>query len=235
MTNGHILTIEDPVEYLHKHQQCIVTQREVGIDTASFEIALKNAMRQAADVIQIGEIRDANTMKYAMAFAETGHLCLATLHAANAVQALERIAHFYPENIRDQLWMDLSMNLRGIVAQQLLPHASGKERVVAVEILMNTPIIFELIRKGEINELKEHMMRQTGQGMQTFDQALFNLYTAGKISYKDALMHADSVNNLRLMIKLNSKNADCGEDPEEHQSWALVNQQEKGDGPHPTE
>jgi twitching motility protein PilU len=220
MSSGHILTIEDPIEYLHTHRQCIVTQREVGVDTASFEIALKNAMRQAPDVIQIGEIRDAATMKFAVSFAETGHLCLATLHANNTYQALERIGHFYPENSREQLWMDLSLNLRAIMAQQLVPHINGKSRVAAMEVLISTPVIADAIRKGEIHTIREYMMRKNEQGMQSFDQSLFHLFTTGQISHEDALAYADSANNLRLMIKLRAQTGvknSCGQESIENQ------------------
>lgn len=202
LTQGHILTIEDPIEYLHSHHKCIVTQREVGIDTASFTVALKNAMRQAPDVILIGEVRDSETMRHAIAFAETGHLCLATLHANSTIQALERIGHFYPEEYRDQLWMDVSLNLRAIMAQRLVRHVNGKNRVVAMEILINTPIVAECIRKGEIYNIKQYIGRKDGLGMQTMDQALFKLYEDGLISEEEALQNADSTNNLRILLKL---------------------------------
>jgi twitching motility protein PilU len=200
--SGHIISIEDPIEFVHQHQKCIITQREVGTDTQSFDIALKNTLRQAPDVILIGEIRTKETMQYAVTFAETGHLCLATLHANNANQALDRIAHFFPQELHRQLWMDLSLNLRAIIAQQLLPTVDGAGQVAAVEILLNTPIISEHIRKGEINVLKEFMSKSNEEGMQTFDQALFKLYTEKKISYESALKYADSENEVRLMIKL---------------------------------
>lgn len=202
LTKGHILTIEDPIEYLHSHHKCIVTQREVGIDTASFSIALKNAMHQAPDVILIGEIRDSETMRHAIGFAETGHLCLATLHANSTIQALERISHYYPEEHRDQLWMDLSLNLRGILAQRLVRHVNGKCRVVAMEILINTPVIAECIRKGEIYTIKEYMGRKDGLGMQTMDQSLYKLYEDDLISESEALQNADSSNNLRILMKI---------------------------------
>jgi twitching motility protein PilU len=203
---GHIITIEDPVEFVHPHRNCVITQREVGVDTDSFEAALKNSLRQAPDVIQIGEIRDRETMEHAIAFAETGHLCLATLHANSANQALDRIINFFPEERRQQLLMDLSLNLRGLVSQRLIPKKEDKGRVVAMEIMLNSPLISDLIFKGEVHEIKEIMKKSRELGMQTFDQALFDLYEADKISYEDALRNADSVNDLRLNIKLNSKN-----------------------------
>lgn len=204
-SSGHIISIEDPIEFVHQHQGCIVTQREVGIDTESFEVALKNTLRQAPDVILIGEIRTRETMEHAVTFAETGHLVLATLHANNANQALDRILHFFPEERHPQLWMDLSLNLRAMVAQQLLPIANGEGRRAAIEILINTPLAADLIRKGEVHKLKELMSRSTEQGMQTFDQALFKLYDEGVITYEDAINHADSKNDLRLLIKLKSE------------------------------
>jgi len=202
---GHIITIEDPIEFVHEHKNCIITQREIGVDTDSWEIALKNTLRQAPDVILIGEIRDRETMEHAIAFAETGHLCLATLHANNANQALDRIINFFPEERRPQLLMDLSLNLKAVVSQRLLPAREGKGRVPAVEVLINTPLISDLIGKGEVHEIKEVMKRSREHGMQTFDQALFDLYEAGKINYEDALRFADSMNEVRLMIKLHSK------------------------------
>ena len=204
-SSGHIISIEDPIEFIHQHQSCIVTQREVGIDTDSFEVALKNTLRQAPDVILIGEIRTRETMDYAVAFAETGHLCLATLHANNANQALDRIINFFPADRQNQVWMDLSLNLKAIVAQQLIPTPDGKGRRAVIEVLINTPLAADLIRKGEVHELKGLMKRSTEQGMQTFDQALYNLYVQGEITYEDALLHADSSNDLRLMIKLGSE------------------------------
>jgi twitching motility protein PilU len=204
---GHIITIEDPVEFVHPHRNCVITQREVGVDTDSFEAALKNSLRQAPDVIQIGEIRDRETMEHAIAFAETGHLCLATLHANSANQALDRIINFFPEERRQQLLMDLSLNLKGLVSQRLIPKKETKGRVVAMEILLNSPLISDLIFKGEVHEIKEIMKKSRELGMQTFDQALFDLYELDKISYEDALRNADSVNDLRLNIKLHSKNA----------------------------
>ncbi len=207
-SKGHIITIEDPIEFIHQHQGCIVTQREVGLDTENFEVALKNTLRQAPDVILIGEIRTRETMDYAVAFAETGHLCLATLHANNANQALDRIINFFPEDRRDQLLMDLSLNLKAVVAQQLLPKPDGKGRRVATEILINTPLAADVIRKGEVHKLKELMKRSGQQGMKTFDQALFELYKSGDVSREDALHYADSANEVRLMIKLDQDNPD---------------------------
>ncbi len=206
-SSGHIITIEDPIEFLHPHKGCIITQREVGIDTESYEVALKNTLRQAPDVILIGEVRTRETMQHAITFAETGHLCLCTLHANNANQALDRILHFFPDEMHRQLFMDLSLNLRGIVAQQLIRRADDKGRYPAVEILLNTPLASDFIRKGEIHKLKELMKQSREQGMQTFDQALYDLYTSGKISYEDALNSADSRNEVRLMIKLGAENA----------------------------
>ncbi|WP_412486341.1 PilT/PilU family type 4a pilus ATPase [Shewanella chilikensis] len=201
---GHILTIEDPVEFVHQHGKSIITQREVGIDTESFDAALKSSLRQAPDVILIGEIRTQETMEFALSFAETGHLCMATLHANNANQALDRIMHLVPESKHQQLLFDLSLNLRGIVAQQLVPKVDGTGRRAAIEVLINTPRVASLIQKNELHVLKETMAKSNEQGMQTFDQALFKLYCEGEISYADALHHADSPNDLRLMIKLHS-------------------------------
>ncbi len=201
-SKGHIITIEDPIEFIHQHAGCIMTQREVGIDTNSFEVALKNTLRQAPDVILIGEIRTKEVMDYAVAFAETGHLVLATLHANNANQALERIIHFFETERHEQIYLDLSMNLRAVVAQQLVPTVDGKSRRAAIEVMINSPLMSDYIRKGETHELKALMTRSRELGMQTFDQALFDLYKAGEISYKDALRHADSPNDLRLQIKL---------------------------------
>ncbi len=201
-STGHIVTIEDPIEFVHKHEGCIVTQREVGIDTESYEMALKNTLRQAPDVIMIGEVRTRETMEHSIAFAETGHLCLCTLHANNANQAMDRVIHFFPEDRRPQLLMDLSLNLKAVVAQQLIPTPDGKGRRAAVEILINTPLMSNLIRNGEIHKMKDLMKESVNQGMKTFDQALFELYQAGEISYEDALRHADSANEVRLRIKL---------------------------------
>ncbi|QEW08076.1 PilT/PilU family type 4a pilus ATPase [Nitrincola iocasae] len=202
---GHIITIEDPIEYIHNHRKSIVTQREVGLDTDSYEIALKNTLRQAPDVILMGEIRDAETMKYGLSFAETGHLCMATLHANNANQALDRIISFFGPDHHAQVWMDLSLNLKAIVAQQLLPTVDGTGRRAAIEVLINTPLIQDMVRKGAVHEIKDVIKKSTNLGMQTFDQALFNLYKQGVISYDVALSHADSTNDLRLMIKLNEE------------------------------
>jgi twitching motility protein PilU len=204
---GHIITVEDPVEFVHPHKNCIVTQREVGIDTEDWFAALKNTLRQAPDVILMGEIRDRETMEHAVAFAETGHLCMATLHANSANQALDRIINFFPEERRSQLLMDLSLNLRGMVSQRLLPRQEGKGRIAAVEVLLNTPLIADMIFKGEVGEMKELMKRSRELGMQTFDQALFDLYETNMVTYEDALRNADSVNDLRLQIKLNSQRA----------------------------
>jgi twitching motility protein PilU len=201
-SSGHIITIEDPIEYVHKHEGCIITQREVGIDTDSWENALKNTLRQAPDVIMIGEVRTREGMDHAIAFAETGHLVLCTLHANNANQAMDRIINFFPEDRRGQLLMDLSLNLKGVVAQQLIPTPDGKGRRVALEVLLGTPLVQDYIREGEIHKLKEVMKESTNLGMKTFDQALFELYQAGEISYEDALRHADSTNEVRLKIKL---------------------------------
>ena len=204
-SKGHIISVEDPIEFIHQHEGCIITQREVGIDTESFEIALRNTLRQAPDVILIGEIRSPETMEHAITFAETGHLVLATLHANNANQALDRIQHFFPTERQNQLWMDLSLNLKAMIAQQLIPLADGSGRQAAIEILINTPLAGDLIRKGEVHKLKELMTRSTELGMQTFDQALFKMYDEGKITYEDAMAHADSKNDLRLLIKLQSE------------------------------
>ena len=206
-TYGHIITIEDPVEFVHPHKNCIVTQREVGIDTDGWEMALKNTLRQAPDVILMGEIRDRETMEHAVAFAETGHLCMATLHANSANQALDRVINFFPEERRAQLLMDLSLNLRALVSQRLMPRQEGRGRAAAVEIMLNTPLVSDLIFKGEVSEIKDLMKRSREQGMQTFDQSLFDLYEANAITYEDALRNADSLNDLRLQIKLNSKRA----------------------------
>ena len=204
---GHIITIEDPVEYVHDHKNCLVTQREVGVDTESWHSALKNTLRQAPDVILIGEIRDRDTMDYAVAFAETGHLCLATLHANSSNQALDRIINFFPEERRLQLLMDLSLNLKGMISQRLIPRRDGPGRVAAIEIMLNSPLISDLIFKGEVHEIKEIMKKSRELGMQTFDQALFDLYEAGLISYEDAMRNADSMNELRLAIKLHGHEA----------------------------
>jgi twitching motility protein PilU len=204
---GHIITIEDPIEYVHEHKNCLITQREVGVDTDSWEDALKNTLRQAPDVILIGEIRERETMEHAIAFAETGHLCMGTLHANSANQALDRIINFFPEERRAQLLMDLSLNLKGLVSQRLIPLKDTKGRAAAIEILLNSPLISDLIFKGEVHEIKEIMKKSRELGMQTFDQALFELYEAGKIGYEDAMRNADSMNELRLAIKLHGKEA----------------------------
>ncbi len=204
-TYGHIITIEDPVEFVHPHKNCIVTQRELGIDTDSWDMALKNTLRQAPDVILMGEIRDRETMEHAVAFSETGHLCMATLHANSSNQALDRIVNFFPEERRQQLLMDLSLNLKALVSQRLIPREQGRGRTAAVEVLLNSPLISDLIFKGEITEIKELMKRSREMGMQTFDHSLFDLYESRVISYEDALRNADSVNDLRLQIKLNSQ------------------------------
>ena len=204
---GHIITIEDPVEFVHPHKNCVITQREVGLDTESWEAALKNTLRQAPDVILMGEIRDRETMEHAIAFSETGHLCLATLHANSANQALDRIVNFFPEERRPQLLMDVSLNLRAIVSQRLIPKQDSKGRVAAIEVLLNSPLIADLIFKGDVAEIKEIMKKSRNIGMQTFDQALFDLFEANLITYEDALRNADSVNDLRLQIKLNSQRA----------------------------
>ncbi|MBA56673.1 MAG: type IV pili twitching motility protein PilT [Pseudomonadales bacterium] len=206
-SKGHIISIEDPIEFIHQHKGCIVTQREVGLDTESFDTALKNTLRQAPDVIMIGEIRTRETMEYAVAFSETGHLVLATLHANNANQALDRIIHFFPADRHGQLWMDLSLNLRAMVAQQLIPTPDGKSRRAVIEVMLNTPLMADHIRKGEVHLLKPLMAKSRELGMQTFDQALYDLYSAGEITYEDALAHADSPNDLRLMIKLGSESS----------------------------
>jgi twitching motility protein PilU len=204
---GHIITIEDPVEFVHPHKNCVVTQREVGLDTESWAAALKNTLRQAPDVILMGELRDRETMEHAVAFSETGHLCLATLHANSANQALDRIINFFPEERRGQLLMDLSLNLKAMVSQRLIPRQNGKGRAAAVEILLNTPLISDLIFKGEVTEIKEVMKKSRNLGMQTFDQSLFDAYENALITYEDALRNADSVNDLRLQIKLTSRRA----------------------------
>jgi twitching motility protein PilU len=201
-STGHIITIEDPIEFVHRHEGCIITQREVGIDTDTWDNALKNTLRQAPDVILIGEVRTRETMEHSIAFSETGHLVLCTLHANNANQALDRIIHFFPEDRRPQLLMDLSLNLKGVVAQQLIPTPDGKGRRVALEVMIGTPLVQDYIREGEIHKLKEVMKESTNLGMRTFDQSLVELYHAGEISYEDALRHADSANEVRLRIKL---------------------------------
>ncbi len=210
-SHGHIITIEDPVEFVHPHMNCIITQREVGTDTADWHTALRNTLRQAPDVILIGEIRDRETMDHAIAFAETGHLCLATLHANNANQALDRIVNFFPEERRQQVLMDLSLNLRAMISQRLIPAKSGSGRCAAVEIMLNSPLISDLIFNGDVHQIKELMKKSRELGMQTFDQALFDLVDADKISVEDALRNADSVNDLRLAIKLHGKNSQAAD------------------------
>jgi twitching motility protein PilU len=204
-SHGHIITIEDPIEYVHEHSGCVVTQREIGVDTEGWHVALKNTLRQAPDVILIGEIRDRETMEYGIQFAETGHLCLATLHANSANQALDRIINFFPEDKRDQLLMDLSLNVKSLISQRLLPRESGTGRVAAMEIMLNSPLIADLIFKGEVAGIKEVMAKSTRLGMKTFDQSLFELYEDGVISYEEALKNADSMNEVRLRIKLEGK------------------------------
>ena len=204
-SRGHIVTIEDPVEYVHPHNRCVVTQREVGVDTDSWFAALKNTLRQAPDVILIGEIRDRETMEYGIQFAETGHLCLATLHANSANQALDRIINFFPEDKRDQLLMDMSLNVKALISQRLLPRAGGKGRIAAMEIMLHSPLIADLVLKGEVAKIKEVMAKSNRLGMRTFDQDLFDLFEAGKINYEEAIRNADSKNELRLRVKLESK------------------------------
>ena len=204
-SHGHIISIEDPIEFIHEHAGCIVTQREVGMDTESFDVALKNTLRQAPDVILIGEVRTAETMQQALTFAETGHLCLCTLHANNANQALDRIQSFFPAELHNQVWMDLSLNLKSMVAQQLLPRKDGKGRAPVVEVLLNTPLISEYIRKGEVHLIKELMAKSTELGMQTLDQSLVEAYKDGVISKEDALRYADSSNDVRLKIKMHEQ------------------------------
>src|SRR3982750_3593447 len=206
-SQGHIITIEDPVEFVHPHKNCVVTQREVGLDTDSWEAALKNTLRQAPDVILMGEIRDRETMEHAIAFAETGHLCMCTLHANSANQALDRVINFFPEERRAQLLMDLSLNLRSLISQRLVPTEDGQGRIAAVEVLLNTPLVSDMIFKGEVGEIKEIMKKSRNLGMQTFDQALFDLFESNAISFDDAIRNADSANDLRLQIKLNSRRA----------------------------
>ena len=219
---GHIITIEDPVEFVHPHKNCVVTQREVGLDTDSWEVALKNTLRQAPDVILMGEVRDRETMEHAIAFAETGHLCMCTLHANSANQALDRIINFFPEERRQQLLMDLSLNLKAMVSQRLITRQNSKGRVAVVEVMLNTPLISDLIFKGEVSEIKEIMKKSRNLGMQTFDQALFDAFEANLITYEDALRNADSVNDLRLQIKLNSKRAKSADLAAGTENFAIV-------------
>lgn len=220
-SHGHIITIEDPVEFIHEHKNCIVTQREVGVDTDNYEIALKNTLRQAPDVILIGEVRDREAMEHAIAFAETGHLCLTTLHANNSNQALDRIINFFPEDRRSQLLMDLSLNLKALISQRLVTKIEGEGRIPAVEIMINTPLMKNLIFKGDIHEMKSLMAKSGNEGMQTFDQALFDLFEDGKINYEDALRNADSLNDIRLRIKLESNTDRKMSLDEDHRSFAL--------------
>ncbi len=224
-TSGHIVTIEDPIEFVHEHKKCIVTQREVGMDTESYGIALKNALRQAPDVILIGEIRDLETMEAAITFAETGHLCFATLHSNNANQALERVMNFFPEERHKQIYLQLSLNLRGIVSQRLIPTVDGG-RVAAVEVLLDSPRVKDLIHKGKVDELKEAMEKSTNLGMQTFDQHLYELYTAGKITLDEALKNADSANNLRLRVKLNEDGGEFTKEENKPLAEQMNNQSE---------
>jgi twitching motility protein PilU len=211
-SKGHIVSIEDPVEYVHPHKGCVITQREVGVDTETWHAALKNTLRQAPDVILIGEIRDRETMQYGIQFSETGHLCLATLHANSANQALDRIINFFPEERRTQLLMDLSLNTKAFVSQRLIPRETGVGRIAAMEIMLNSPLIADLIFKGEVGQIKEIMAKSTRLGMQTFDQALFAVYEDGTISYEEAMRNADSKNELRLRIKLESKRESSNDD-----------------------
>lgn len=224
-STGHILTIEDPIEFDHEHGGCVVTQREVGIDTDSYEIALKNSLRQAPDVIMVGEIRSSDTMDYANAFAETGHLCLSTIHANNANQTMDRMINFFSEDRREQLLVDLSLNLKAVVAQRLIPKKDGTGSVVAVEVLLNTPLVADLIEKGRVSELKDVMKRSRELGMQTFDQAVYDLYKTGEISYEEALKNADSINEVRLMIKLGSETGELPDD-EDIEDLAIQNEDE---------
>jgi twitching motility protein PilU len=219
---GHIITIEDPIEFVHAHKNCVVTQREVGIDTDSWGSALKNTLRQAPDVILMGEIRDREAMEHAVSFAETGHLCMATLHANNANQALDRIINFFPEERRAQLLMDLSLNLKAMVSQRLIPRQDGRGRVAVVEIMLNTPLISDMIFKGEVSEIKEIMKKSRNLGMQTFDQALFDAYEDKLITYEDALRNADSLNDLRLQIKLNSQHSKLQDLASGTENFAIV-------------
>jgi twitching motility protein PilU len=226
-SRGHIVTIEDPVEYVHPHDRCVVTQREVGVDTESWFAALKNTLRQAPDVIMIGEIRDRETMEFGIQFAETGHLCLATLHANSANQALDRIINFFPEEKRDQLLMDMSLNVQAMISQRLLPREGGEGRIAAMEIMLKSPLISDLIFKGKVAEIKEVMAKSNRLGMKTFDQDLFDLYEAGKISYEEAMRNADSKNELRLRIKLEGKR-DVDDAEERAKGLSLADEQEEG-------
>jgi len=225
-TRGHIVTIEDPVEYVHQHKGCVITHREIGVDTDSWHMALKNTLRQAPDVILIGEIRDRETMEYGIQFAETGHLVLATLHANSANQALDRIINFFPDERREQLLMDLSLNIRGLISQRLIPREGSTGRIAAIEIMLNSPLIQDLIFKGDVTKIKEVMSRSTRLGMRTFDQALFELYETGHISYEDAIRNADSKNELRLRVKLESKRENKNVD--DAGSLQLLDDEEQG-------
>ena len=225
-SHGHIITIEDPVEFVHEHKNCIVTQREVGVDTDNYEIALKNTLRQAPDVILIGEVRDREAMEHAIAFAETGHLCLTTLHANSTNQALDRIINFFPEDRRSQLLMDLSLNLKALISQRLVTKIDGVGRIPAVEIMINTPLMQDLIFKGDVHEMKPLMVKSGSEGMQTFDQSLFNLFEDRKINYEDALRNADSLNDIRLRIKLESDTARKMGIVEDHRSFALEDEED---------
>ena len=227
---GHIITIEDPVEFVHDHGNCLVTQREVGVDTESYEIALKNTLRQAPDVILIGEIRDRETMEHAITFAETGHLCLSTLHANSTNQALDRIINFFPDERRSQLLMDLSLNLKGLISQRLIPKLGETGRIPAIEVMLNTPLMADLIFKGEVHEMKTLIAKSNEAGMQTFDQALFDLYEAKKITFEDALRNADSVNDIRLRIKLESETARKSGIVEDHRDFEMEESGEDSSG-----
>ena len=224
---GHIITIEDPIEYVHPHKNCIIMQREVGVDTDDWEIALKNTLRQAPDVILLGEIRDRETMEFGIAFAETGHLAVATLHANSSNQALDRIINFFPEERRNQLLMDLSLNLKAVISQRLLKLVDGKGRAAAIEVLLNSPLIADLILKGEVHGIKEIMSKSNEMGMKTFDQALFDLYEEDRISLEDALCNADSMNELRLRIKLEGKAAKGANPLDEAGGLALEESEEE--------
>jgi twitching motility protein PilU len=225
-SRGHIITIEDPVEFVHPHNGCVITQREVGVDTESWHAALKSTLRQAPDVILIGEIRDRETMEYGIQFCETGHLVLATLHANSSNQALDRIINFFPEEKREQVLMDLSLNVRGLISQRLVPREGGKGRIAATEIMLHSPLIADLIFKGEVHKIKEVMARSTRIGMKTFDQCLFELYEASRISYDDAIRNADSKNELRLRVKLESKRD--AKPADDVGSLALADEDEEG-------
>jgi len=225
-SQGHIITIEDPVEFVHQHKGCLVTQREVGTDTDTFEVALKNTLRQAPDVILIGEIRDEHTMEHAIAFAETGHLCLATLHANNTNQAMDRIINFFPEERRNQLLLDLSLNLKAVISQRLLATPNGDGRRAAIEILLNSPLMSELIKKGEIHEMKELVKKSTEQGMKTFDEAIYELITAGEVTMDEGMRNADSVNDLRLRIKLGESGSGKSDDDDDNGGLELTDDDE---------